>query len=183
LATAELGVIPPALETARRFWDAAVGAAWSPVPTRWSSEKHLLHRRENTTATAARCADVADLIDNAALDGSGAASLARPGGNVTGTTSITGELQPKLIELAHELVPEAIRVSVIGEREILARAENHYPPCQPSRRAGRDLRSSGCGRGRRGGRAVRSFNIRKRQRITAWPSITECPQSTRCAST
>jgi len=120
LATAELGVIPPALETARRFWDAAVGAAWSPVPTRWSSEKHLLHRRENTTATAARCADVADLIDNAALDGSGAASLARPGGNVTGTTSITGELQPKLIELAHELVPEAIRVSVICEREILA---------------------------------------------------------------
>ena len=44
-----------------------------------------------------------------------AASLARPGGNVTGTASITGELQPKLIELAHELIPEATTVSVIGD--------------------------------------------------------------------
>jgi putative ABC transport system substrate-binding protein len=44
-----------------------------------------------------------------------AASLARPGGNVTGTTTITTELVPKLLELAHELVPEAHRIAVLGD--------------------------------------------------------------------
>ena len=44
-----------------------------------------------------------------------AASLARPGGNVTGTAAITVELFPKLLELVHELIPEAGRVSVLGD--------------------------------------------------------------------
>ena len=34
-----------------------------------------------------------------------AISLARPGGNVTGTASITGELFPKLLELVREMIP------------------------------------------------------------------------------
>lgn len=42
-----------------------------------------------------------------------AASLARPGGTVTGTLSIAGELVPKQVELAHELIPGAGRVSVL----------------------------------------------------------------------
>ena len=41
------------------------------------------------------------------------ASLARPGGNVTGLTSITGEFAGKLLELLKEIVPELTRVAVL----------------------------------------------------------------------
>jgi putative ABC transport system substrate-binding protein len=44
-----------------------------------------------------------------------ASSLAQPGGNVTGTSSITFQLVPKLLELVHELMPDANRVSVLGD--------------------------------------------------------------------
>jgi putative tryptophan/tyrosine transport system substrate-binding protein len=40
-------------------------------------------------------------------------SLARPGGNVTGMTSITSELAPKWIELLQEVVPGIRRVAVM----------------------------------------------------------------------
>src|SRR5262249_60460118 len=39
------------------------------------------------------------------------ASLARPGGNVTGVTSLNAEAGPKRLELLHELVPTA---NVVG---------------------------------------------------------------------
>src|SRR5262249_47417990 len=35
------------------------------------------------------------------------ASLARPGGNLTGVSDLTGELMPKRLELMSELVPQA----------------------------------------------------------------------------
>jgi putative ABC transport system substrate-binding protein len=42
-----------------------------------------------------------------------AASLARPGGNVTGFTNIVTELMPKLVELLTELVPQAKVVALL----------------------------------------------------------------------
>jgi putative ABC transport system substrate-binding protein len=41
------------------------------------------------------------------------ASLNRPGGNVTGVTSIAGQLGPKRVELVHELLPKAAAVGLI----------------------------------------------------------------------
>jgi ABC-type uncharacterized transport system substrate-binding protein len=41
------------------------------------------------------------------------ASLNRPGGNLTGVTSLAGELGPKRLELLHELVPAATNIGVL----------------------------------------------------------------------
>ena len=41
------------------------------------------------------------------------ASLARPGGNVTGVTGSSGELTPKKLELLHEVVPSATIVGLL----------------------------------------------------------------------
>ena len=43
-----------------------------------------------------------------------AITLARPGGNVTGTAAITTDLFPKLLEFVHDLIPGVSRVSVLG---------------------------------------------------------------------
>jgi putative tryptophan/tyrosine transport system substrate-binding protein len=42
------------------------------------------------------------------------ASLSRPGGNVTGATTLAGELFEKRIELMHELVPEAKSIGYLA---------------------------------------------------------------------
>ena len=41
------------------------------------------------------------------------ASLNRPGGNVTGVTNLAAELEPKRLEILHELVPTADRIAVL----------------------------------------------------------------------
>ena len=50
------------------------------------------------------------------------ASLARPGGNVTGVTTLSAELSPKRLELAQQLVPGAARLAILGDagREVTA---------------------------------------------------------------
>jgi len=61
------------------------------------------------------------------------ASLARPGGNVTGLTSVTGELGGKLLELLKETVPGLNHVAILG----LASPENDFfvKETEPSARA------------------------------------------------
>ena len=41
------------------------------------------------------------------------ASLARPGSNLTGITSLTAEVGPKRVELLHELVPTATSIALL----------------------------------------------------------------------
>jgi putative ABC transport system substrate-binding protein len=41
------------------------------------------------------------------------ASLARPGGNLTGINFLTGEITTKRLALLHELVPKAVRIAVL----------------------------------------------------------------------
>ena len=58
------------------------------------------------------------------------ASLARPGGNVTGLTSVTGELGGKLLELLKEIVPRLSRVAIVssgGPPNVLFMKETEPP--------------------------------------------------------
>ncbi len=41
------------------------------------------------------------------------ASLSRPGGNLTGATRLSGELEPKRLQLLHELVPAASTIALL----------------------------------------------------------------------
>jgi len=52
------------------------------------------------------------------------ASLARPGGNITGVTSLNVEVAPKLLELLHELVPNATVVALLINPANSAQAES-----------------------------------------------------------
>ena len=51
-------------------------------------------------------------------------SLSRPGGNVTGVTQLTGEVAPKRVELAHELIPKATVIAFLVNPTNLAQAES-----------------------------------------------------------
>jgi putative tryptophan/tyrosine transport system substrate-binding protein len=41
------------------------------------------------------------------------ASLSRPGGNVTGMSTLSVEVGPKLLELLHEVVPKATKIALV----------------------------------------------------------------------
>ena len=51
------------------------------------------------------------------------ASLARPGGNVTGINFFSGEVIAKQLRLLHDLVPKAVRIAVLVNPTIAATAE------------------------------------------------------------
>jgi ABC-type uncharacterized transport system substrate-binding protein len=52
------------------------------------------------------------------------ASLARPGGNVTGLTNISGELGGKLLELLREITPGLTRAVILGTAPLGTAARN-----------------------------------------------------------
>src|SRR5262245_20049784 len=62
------------------------------------------------------------------------ASLARPGGNLTGVNNVSGELTAKRLELLRELVPSVARVAVIVSPASLA-AETTLRDVEPAARA------------------------------------------------
>jgi putative ABC transport system substrate-binding protein len=55
------------------------------------------------------CAICGDLVGTGLVE-----SLARPGGNVTGSSSLNAELSAKFVELIREMVPSAHRVAVLA---------------------------------------------------------------------
>jgi putative ABC transport system substrate-binding protein len=63
------------------------------------------------------------------------ASLARPGGNLTGVNFFFGELVPKRLELLRELVPAMNRVAVFVNPANLSRAELHAKEAETAGRA------------------------------------------------
>jgi putative ABC transport system substrate-binding protein len=63
------------------------------------------------------------------------ASLARPGGNLTGITLVTGELVARRLELLRELVPAATRVAVLVNPADTASAETTMRDVEAAARA------------------------------------------------
>src|SRR5204862_232566 len=74
----------------------------------WSTPAVLAARRATTTIPIVMAA-VADPIGIGAV-----ASLARPGGNVTGFSSQNFELEEKRLELLRELAPAVARIVMLG---------------------------------------------------------------------
>jgi putative ABC transport system substrate-binding protein len=64
------------------------------------------------------------------------ASLARPGGNITGLTNLAPELGGKRLELLKEIVPQLARVAVLGDPS----SPSHAPGWRETESAARSLR-------------------------------------------
>jgi len=62
------------------------------------------------------------------------ASLGRPGGNITGVTSLNVEVLPKQLELLHELVPNANAIALLVNPASSARAESNARETQVAAR-------------------------------------------------
>jgi putative tryptophan/tyrosine transport system substrate-binding protein len=62
------------------------------------------------------------------------ASLARPGGNLTGVTSLAVELAPKRLELLHELVPTATSIALLVDPANPVSAETQWRGFQQAAR-------------------------------------------------
>jgi putative ABC transport system substrate-binding protein len=62
--------------------------------------------------------------DNDPIGNGFVASLARPGGNITGLSSLAAELSGKRLELLKEVVPKLSRVAVLGSKAQQSYAES-----------------------------------------------------------
>jgi putative ABC transport system substrate-binding protein len=60
------------------------------------------------------------------------ASLARPGGNVTGFTNIATELAAKRLEILKEGAPRAVRIGVVGCQEESPLSKRQWSEVQPA---------------------------------------------------
>jgi putative ABC transport system substrate-binding protein len=69
------------------------------------------------------------------------ASLARPGGNVTGVSALAPELAGKRVELLKEVVPRAVRVAVLWNSSLQAKVAEWKDMQEPARSVGLTLRS------------------------------------------
>jgi len=74
------------------------------------------------------------------------ASLNRPGGNATGVTLIQIELEPKRLELLHEVVPAATKVAFIADSKDPIGAQERLQGAQAAiRRLGLEIIILSCG--------------------------------------
>jgi putative ABC transport system substrate-binding protein len=62
------------------------------------------------------------------------ASLARPGGNLTGFTELSVELEPKRLELLCELVPQAVVIALLVNPDNGSAAEQHVRAAEEAAR-------------------------------------------------
>jgi putative tryptophan/tyrosine transport system substrate-binding protein len=69
------------------------------------------------------------------------ASLARPGGNVTGMSALAPELAGKRVELLKEVAPRAVRVAVLWNSSSQAKVAEWHDMQEPARSVGLTLRS------------------------------------------
>ena len=90
----------------------------------------------DTTSSARAARKVTSTIPIVFLSGSDptqtglAASLARPGGNVTGLTDLAGELRGKRFELLKEVVPKVTRFALLENTGGSAAATRNIPAAQ-----------------------------------------------------
>src|SRR5262249_32775728 len=108
--------------------DVPVSAVW------WGPLDGARQGTSTIPIVVAACND--DMVETGVV-----ASLAHPGGNVTGLTKLTPELSAKRLELLKEMVPEASRVAVLWDpnysafsadwRELRARAVAEGVTLQP----------------------------------------------------
>jgi putative ABC transport system substrate-binding protein len=71
---------------------------------------HAARAAQQTTTTIPIVAMTDDLVETGLV-----ASLARPGGNITGVTIIAADLSAKRLELLKEVVPQVVRVAVLWD--------------------------------------------------------------------
>jgi putative ABC transport system substrate-binding protein len=99
------------------------------------------------TAAAGRLKDATTTIPIVMVGGASpveaglVASLARPGGNVTGLTTISRELDQKGLELLKEAVPSLSRVGVLWSPAVADRAEEFQVAEEMARALGLEVRS------------------------------------------
>ena len=97
------------------------------------------------------------------------ASLARPGGNLTGVNFVIGELAAKRLELLRELVPGATRVAVLVNPANTANTETTLRDVEPAARAmGLQIQVLNASTSRRDRGGVRNFRARPARRLVRW---------------